>query len=335
MGNWHCIPSSCVTVHYREYQGAKIRWRYPNESWQEIEGDDFTVKKLLYQGTGFYNVKVKFERYNFNCSWSDDPYNVPFGPNYPYGAGGDFYGPIYNVRLATPATYGCGGFLAIEVLCHGVGGNASYQRSSNPVWINKRLLDNNQPGLRSIKEWFAKPWDGKNVEGNCTFTVTKNGQTVYTETRAVCPEVEKIPCQLNTVNKQIEIKKLPFLEKVEIVPYQYSAYKLPGVPGPINQADPIPAQCLNIYNNAIYVIPPNPDAVKYPNATPFDSFVTQICSAPGCPPPEYQVICDCNSCESCPDGTCPVECDGQICCYSSDGISVKAIASNNYCGGQS
>jgi hypothetical protein len=172
-----------------------------------------------------------------------------------------------------------------------------------------------------------------NLSSSCIFKVFKNGAIVHTETRTVCPEVEKIPCKLSDINHSIEIKKLPYLEKVEVVPYAYSAYKLPGVTAPIVQADKIPAECLNIYNNAIYVIPPSGIGI-YSNATPFDSFVAQICSAPGCPPPEYQVICDCQ-CQTCPGDTCPIECGDRICCYNDYGVSVQSIPKSDYCGGAS
>ena len=45
MGNWHCIPSSCATVSYCEYLSPVVRWRYPGEEWQEIEGDDYLVSQ--------------------------------------------------------------------------------------------------------------------------------------------------------------------------------------------------------------------------------------------------------------------------------------------------
>lgn len=45
MGNFHCIPSSCAEVNYREYEASKIRWRYGNEPWQQIIGaDDYSTK---------------------------------------------------------------------------------------------------------------------------------------------------------------------------------------------------------------------------------------------------------------------------------------------------
>lgn len=43
MGNFHCIPSSCARVVWREYLPPTIRWRYPGEDWQEIEGDDHSI----------------------------------------------------------------------------------------------------------------------------------------------------------------------------------------------------------------------------------------------------------------------------------------------------
>ncbi|MEY2833396.1 MAG: hypothetical protein RLZZ574_2655 [Cyanobacteriota bacterium] len=329
-----------ATVYYREYNAPKIRWRYGSEPWQEIEADDYTIQQSWYGGQNpniYYRLKygqASISNGNF-AGWVTAYQNQP----------ATIVLPIKSVRLMTAG-------VVVEEYAHWA---YLYANSGNPPatdfreqfrtyvvdvfdatnnWKNWLLIRNS-----GTKVYGFEPADGS-IEnnpggGSCTFTITKNGQTVYTQTRATCPQVEKIPCQLSTVNKQIEIKKLPFLEKIEVVPYQYSAYKSPGVPAPIVQADPIPSQCLNIYKNAIYVIPPLSNVGLYPNATPFDSLITQICSAPGCPPPEYQVICDCNNCQSCPNGTCAVECDGQICCYNDYGVSVAQISLVDYCGGNS
>ena len=43
MGNFHCIPSTCARVVWREYLSPVVRWRYPGEEWKEIEADDYQI----------------------------------------------------------------------------------------------------------------------------------------------------------------------------------------------------------------------------------------------------------------------------------------------------
>ena len=92
----------------------------------------------------------------------------------------------------------------------------------------------------------------------------------------------------------------------------------------------MPKECLDIYITVTTVPTDLNDFIPTPGVINPYNFIAQICSVPGCPPPEYQVICNCD-CESCPDGTCAVECDGQICCYDTDGIAIKSIAIDDYC----
>ena len=165
--------------------------------------------------------------------------------------------------------------------------------------------------------------------GKCLFVVTKEGQTVYQETRAICPEVEKLPCRLNDERKEVKIEKFAYLERAEVVPYFYQNFGL-GV----FQAK-IPDECLCIYKNTLETIIPQFYGFPTPTNTVQNvyGYITQICSAPGCPPPEYQVLCDCNDCENCPPDTCAVNCDGNICCYDNSGVSIKEIAVADYCEG--
>ena len=46
MGFFHCIESGCARVEYQEYLPPVIRWRYPEEEWQEIEADDYTIETI-------------------------------------------------------------------------------------------------------------------------------------------------------------------------------------------------------------------------------------------------------------------------------------------------
>jgi hypothetical protein len=313
MGNWHCISSSCATVHYREYLGGKIRWRYGSEAWQEIVGDDYTIVTKF---SDFKGGQCPEERYQAYCSIGNQrlvgtQLNGKITSIECYKFPGNFYlNRTYYIRL----TNHLGQQSSFSLI------TANYEGNFSKELIPLYKL----PGCKDedLKE--------------CTFKVFKNGQVVYTETRAVCPEVQKIPCQLSTIEKQIEIEKIPYLDRVEVVDYAYDVRLSLLVDssnyGFLVEKKPIPSQCLNIYNNSITSTIPTNVA-----NTPENLYlqIAQICSAPGCPPPEYQVICDCNNCESCPDGTCVVECEGQICCYGSDGVSVKSIALENYCGGQS
>jgi hypothetical protein len=334
MGNWHCVSSGCAKVVYREYEPPKIRWRYGSEPWQEIIGaDDYSLAQPKGQCATGYLLTGRFEGAyeNFGCrtivNWYSNPRlpvpGVILGFEERVISGSKKWVILYQrPNQSTPQAY----TNLIDIFYR-----TEFRNRTNCNTGGAFGWEGGFFSIDSIKRADNEPDNC----GDCTFAVTKKGQTVYTETRTVCPEVEKIPCQLSTTEKQIEIEKLPYLERIEVVPFQYSAYKLPGVPTPIVEASKIPPECLNIYNNAIYVIPPSTPPSEYslnPNSIPFDSFVAQICSSPSCPPPEYQVICDCNNCQSCPDGTCPVECDGQVCCYGSDGVSVQAIALADYCG---
>ncbi len=61
-------------------------------------------------------------------------------------------------------------------------------------------------------------------------------------------------------------------------------------------------------------------------------FIMQICTDdPGTfERPQLEITCGCG--ESCPEGTCPVECTDHVCCYTPDGISIKEIPLSNYDG---
>jgi hypothetical protein len=327
-------------VVYQEYQTPKIRWRYGIEAWQEIEADNYTTNivtdlsvnttyQIVYRSyvitpdgqSPAWNTTDRVLSTTYQIDGVDDWWMLVDWPN-------NINPPrSYFTRYQPFARF------AVKEANNNVTPNAAYRTAFfSLVYVSKGVTTTKNV-LQTNGIWFVdlQATDPAKRKTKCVFKVFKNNNLIYQETRAVCPEVEKIPCKLSDVRHSIEIKKLPYLERVEVVPYQYSAYKLPGVPAPIVQADKIPAECLNIYNNAIYVIPPSGQGI-YPNATPFDSFVAQICSAPGCPPPEYNVICDCQ-CQTCPGDTCPIECGNHICCYNDYGISVQSIPKSDYCGG--
>jgi hypothetical protein len=349
MGNWHCIPSSCAEVVYREYEPPKIRWRYGNEPWQEIIADNYSTNQELGQCNVSYIVKGRLATNGLGycgASWQIDP--TPIN-SWTINTNGRVLGlkrQQHNLqnKYQTLPNGACGSQII----------GTTWQWFSYLAWVGQTNIssggliyfdekwignfDSQPTGKEVVKIDSIKRADGLADNcGNYIFKVFKNGQTVYTEARTTAPEVEKIPCKLSDVRHSIEIKKLPYLERVEVIPWAYDVrYGLifdSDNYGFLLAKKAIPDQCLNIYNNSTTsLIPSN---FNFITNTPENGFnlIAQICSAPGCPPPEYQVICDCNNCQSCPDNTCPIDCDDHICCYNDYGISVQSIPKANYCGG--
>jgi hypothetical protein len=364
MGNFHCVPSGCAEVVYREYLPPTVRYRYPGEDWQEIVGaDDYSVNiDWQYETTNNFNYTFKAKA---RCSTSSPPPGV--APSVPrnFVAGqeievftiGTYSGPIYGVEKKIVDN---GSNVNVDItFLERTGGNLTAGICAKRV-LNQILRTSTSTGssvrVKNVSGSYSEPvvygdiYDIKftptttppracinGITNECTFKVFKQDAIIHQETRSVCPEVEKLPCRLSDEVKKIEIEKIPYLERAEVVPYHYSTYRLPGITTPFSQADPIPDECLNVYKNAIYVVPPEPDALSNPNARPFDTFVAQICSAPGCSPPEYGVVCntECLECIECPPGTHPLICGSTVCCYGSDGKVVLEIPKLDYCGGDS
>lgn len=363
MGNWHCVPSGCSEVVYQEYLPPSIRYRYPGEAWQEIIGaTDYSVKAdWQYETTNNFNYTFTAKA---RCSTSSPPPGV--APNVPraFVTGqeielftvGALPGPIYGAEK-TIVDGGLNVNINITYLSR-TGGNLTVANCAKRT-IDQTLYTKSATGssvrVKNVAGSYSEPvvygdiYDIKftatttppracivAVNNSCVFKVTKNGNIIHQETRSVCPEVEKLPCRLSDQIKTIEIEKLPWLQRVEVVDYFYDV-RWGGLIdsdnyGLLLSKGKIPDQCLNIYKNSITSIIPN-DFISITN-TPENGFdlIAQICSAPGCLPPQYQVICDCE-CQSCPDGTHPITCVSSVCCYGSDGKVVQEIPIDNYCGG--
>lgn len=326
MGNWHCVPSSCARVVYREYLPSMVRWRYPGEPWQEIEGDNYSTKIVEdLSGSKSYCLLVRHLTSTNPDSWGNESkvcgwyfngiqswrlvprhirvfYYPPDNKHYDfsYDSSTGFYGSDYF----------------FEVVSQGQTILNFISRGDTSMWITG--ITANTPAQKTTA---------------CIFTVTKNGQTVHTETRAVCPEVEKLPCRLSNEFKERKIDKFAFTERIEVRNQSINSVFVGPTNLPFIDTKSLPVECLNIYNTYTLAPPELSEYVPLPGVINPYNFIQQICSAPGCPPPEYTVICDCD-CEECPSGTCAVNCDGHICCYDTEtGISVKSIAVENYCGG--
>jgi hypothetical protein len=295
-----CQDSSCGTVNYRPYVGGKIRWRYGTEPWQEITGSGLTytteIVQNLTQNTGYQLVyESPIVSNGILQGWTNVESKFGLGTRNGISAWSitfvDWKG-TYNGKLQHS--------------------NASSNPANYPpsgqryvtVYLNlttgngqQVVQINTNSGLWGLR---IEQTNAALRSTSCKFKIFKNGVEVRSETRATCPEVQLIPASLSSETKSIAIQKAANLERTEV-----------------NNTG-IPPECLNIYTTS-----------NTSNGVGSE-FKAQICSSPGSPPPQYEVIC-CAPCDSCPAGTCPIECGGQICCYGADGISVKSIALANYC----
>ena len=346
MGNFHCIPSSCATVVYREYLPPVVRWQYPGEEWQEIEGDDYEIIDLVpkFNTTQDFNYTITAKAV---IGESSPPPSAPASLPRVYLKGqiitvnitGDWSGGIYEFKRITQGLN-----VNVELTyLNRSGGNLQSgfcaKRTIIAIPFNNGKRVKSQAGSYTEPVVFGEFFDVictpssvpktciDSVVDECLFKVLSDGAVVHEETREDCPEVEVLPCRLDDKFKHIEINKLPFLDRVEVVPYEIVKFGLNVYRGSI------PPECLNIYRNDLIGVIPIEGGIPLPYTYTSWQLIKQICSPPSCPPPEYDVVCECQPCESCPDGTCPIECGDRVCCYGSDGIAVKSIPLENYCDG--
>lgn len=343
MGNFHCIESGCAEVRYQPYKKkGGIHYRYPEGDWITVDGDDY---------------KIDDKRFG-QCP--DAVYYVKFYYHYTGQTGG-----CYENANGT-CTYYSNGSVRKGAKVGRIDINDPELEEKAPSWwdeeksgkwskkITGAYIYWNYPGgeisqnyvsfvkssggggaIPSSVEWEISRNDGQKDDcGQCTLQIFKEGQLIKEIENKDCPEVKELKdeCELSDRTKVIQIKKLPFLERVDVVPWAYQ-----NLGANVNRRD-IPDNCLNIYKPTTATIPPAPGPIPTPSNSAIDrdfsyGFVTQICSAFGCPPPEYEVICNCSG-EECPNGTCPVECGNVVCCYDPNtGISVDSIKIENYSGG--
>lgn len=323
MGIFHCIPNGCGRVLWREYLPPVVRWRYPGEEWQEIEGDSYDLDNRPAQCCGSWDITVE---YNVPGCNGLRAYSGTSTKRIPYGT---FQRLEYTLDNPFTST-------VIQIVYYDCNQNVEkvlYVWSSTGISsvvpnCGDPLAIHDMPGSTYRVIDAVRIDAGRETCNTCWFTVYRGREIVHTELRDDCPEVEQIPCRLSHVIKEVKIEKIPYLQRIEVVPFAYQNIGLNLY------SRKIPDECLNIYDNLTATITRTGLDIPVPTNTAQNvyRFVKQICSAPGCPPPEYSVICDCD-CEKCPDGTCSVECGNYICCYdTSTGKAVKQIEIEKYCG---
>ena len=240
--------------------------------------------------------------------------NVDYAFISTYQSGDDF---LYDVNICEPGTY------AITQAISGRNYNADSPNISNittfpPYYSYLSFVEFNG----KIYDRLARPgYAESNRE-----TTRYSQQPIDSSLRPIWVEI------VNPINVKIppqwskhEIEKLPWLEKIEVVPYYYN-YEFGGFINPFKPRGEIPRHCLNVYltntqGNVLsgLLSPGNP---SFSDAT---ELILQFCGDdPGkLEPPDYVVQCKCQ--EKCPEDTCSVECIDHYCCYNSQGKAIKEI----------
>jgi hypothetical protein len=292
-GFW--FQDHCLLI--KTHSAPKIRWRYGAEPWQEIEGDNYLIEETPLPFTGG-QCQIRYRCY---CVWDGQE------------------------RVAVAID---GKVTSIDCSVSQAGNSYSITAKNNKGETRNGINFNVYVQDRTFHLKRVRPFSSTVVDNcgdiatPCQFTVYLDGEVVYSETRDDCPQVEKLPCEANPV-VSLDIETSPLgniiVSTVALDSNGQSALDLPD-------------GCIAVYNQIPYI-----SIGGQGSAAVIYSFIGQFCSTPGCPPPEVLhqdgKCIPVNPCESCPDGTCAVECGDQICCYGIDGIAVTTIALADYCEG--
>jgi len=342
MGLFHCVQAGCVEVRYKPYiKGGGIRYRYPGEEWIETNGDDYSIDTLYGFGEWHIFGTAISKTKGFFCDEAIKIRTIDSIGGRPISVEGDYKYNESPPNFAFKITYEAYGSQRVTYrTAYYTGSPGRYLKASRMKLSDTCKSDQYyiQPGSAN-NFFFADRRENQNPndDNKYNFRIYKNKQEILSISSFQEPEVEKLVdgldgCQLSDRTQVIRVEKLPFLDRVEVTDFDYQNF------GTNVYRAPIPNHCLVVRNNSTTAIPPLPIPIGTPsNSAPSQDFtygfVQLICSSEGCPPPEYEVICNCEG-EECPNGTCPTECGGTVCCYdTTTGQSVAEIPLENYRGG--
>lgn len=178
---------------------SRIRWRYPNEDWQEIEGDNYTTElikeELPNDGFVYWEAEVVWKYLPSDSLYTETytAHDLRFGSynNHGLPRGRPLFDEVksskaellipYEARLSdesTRKTYY----------------NLYVSRSYRPYsWTFSNIC------VVSTSDATSCDSDTPENSQNCKLTVLKNAVIVHEEIQEVCPEVEKY-CQQDCPN---------------------------------------------------------------------------------------------------------------------------------------
>ena len=321
---------------------SKVRYRYPGEDWQEIEGDAYELNQDFPPEEG--NV--------FNWHWLE--FDATVKGRYP---------PISTI----PAKLNDGDEIVVRVT-GSFSGNLKVQGydSSSTNWavifdytvksqntcykaqtartlfyggksVRTTASTATNPGVVNIRNPRLVVDEARAsitcpvVNNDCQFVVSLCGDIVHEEIRDVCPEVELLSCELDFTKTTIE--------QITLNPFDL-LYVTVGSGGIVGTALELLLEAITValYNfplgNSLFqelaqlldsLITGNPDncvLITVLRNLSYPEHIRQFCSSCNCSPPEVEVNCfD----KDCPPDTCQIDCGDHYCCYNSEGIAVLSL----------
>ena len=188
MNSNNCLPGT-----------AWIRWRYKEEDWQKIEGDNYEITQQTGQCIASYQARGEFK---FQSAVFQ---GLECGNKQYWVSGVLGKGKIINLSFDENIDYQFCKIKAViqnaqgEIETHYVpvsttGDRITWQ-GGDPLYYFDQCTHRGSRGgndfvIKEIRRTDRLPDDC----GDCVFTITLNGNIVHTETRETCPEVKKY-CQ--------------------------------------------------------------------------------------------------------------------------------------------
>jgi hypothetical protein len=333
-GNTGAIPDcleaqdSIWTLSYNIPRPGIIRYKYPNENWQEIvmnsDALDYrfvTVPAQPGQCLVPYRIRAWGQGPVYVASSGTDISSGTYYPGYDsLNNVATIMGPIskvemiFNTPAPTKADFPSGGRNVQLKVTHAEGiFLANCSTYTQPNLVGTIALASSQYfafiEIQNI-QFIRRDGQADNCGAQCKFEVfdTQNN-IVFTRTDAVCPDVEKIPCQLYPEDeKKIQIKPEnisfgQFLKGLLVNP----TFTLDGVRGTKVEI-------------VAYPIPNLPSRL-----TVLDLYSSKGCNI------HPKVCWECKPCEKCPKNTCLKVLDrsrNKICCYGPNGKVIATVDPN-------
>lgn len=335
--NSYCKDAGKAVINYRSYSEGKIRYRYPNQNWQEINGDNYELEETKKSNT------IEFPWYFITCEAtvngrfpSTESRPIIFangqtvkGKTNASFSGVDLSSVIGNydsafVRANFNYVQGSS-FNATErvedtnCFYRNINWNVNCDEEEfNQVFYNRKSTSASL-GVTNLRN-FGLVEDVSQTHRTCSpstdkcvFKVYHCDELVHEQTSQYCPEIEQIEPELGE-EKSITVSPISKNHYIEVNNFAYSISS--GTSKSASKIS-IPPHCLNIYKvDGTFF---NPVAKSNNDEHPL-KLIAQVCSAKCSPPPQIDVTCF--PPEECPPNTCEVQCGNHVCCYNSDGISV-------------
>lgn len=331
-----------------------IRYKYDNETWQTIEADDYEIdndyvgkETLIPRYRVFLTAKV-VGRYPDDLK---KPVIFNDGDIVSLRSSGSSYGIIEDSivfdidgrkRLnfkSLNRTASSGSVLYKNTNCY-IQDSISTVQSNEPKYRKSFLYNYRSTNTyaaitdvtishvsQELNDTFP-PLVCKTITSKCTFKVYKCGQLILQKERKNCPQIELFKCFLDYQNTQvISIDLIPF-EGLYVATGITNIFEVFNIINLIKSAlDGLPFSDDDLLINYLQNLLGGNEKECIIIFTHFPgspiNIIKQICSTCNCLPP--QVIVECDPDEECPPNTCAVDCGDHICCYNSEGISIKSI----------